>query len=315
MRMTIATFADAGLVLLVLAIGASTIFVRKAFDAVIAFVVYGLLLAIVWVRLSAIDVALTEAAIGGGMTGMLLLGAAARLRAVEFDSFAAALPVRLCAGFLCALAAASLAGALLLSPKVVLSLAPAVMENLPRTGLGNPVAGVLFAYRALDTLLEKVVLLLALLGVWSLAPNQAWNGIPGLRIYDQPNTTLTFLAQILPPVGIVVGIYMCWVGANEPGGAFQGGTILAAMWLLVIIARLADAPSTGNTWLRIGLVFGPVVFLSVGLAGLVLANAFLAYPPGYAKPLIVAIEVALTISIAAALAMLAAGPPKPVQQQ
>jgi multisubunit Na+/H+ antiporter MnhB subunit len=312
--MTILFFTDVGLVLLVLAIGASTIFARKAFDAVIAFVVYGLLLAIVWVRLSAIDVALTEAAIGGGMTGTLLLGAVARSRSAELDNSRIGLPVRLAAAFFCALVGACLAGALLLPPKVIPTLAPAVMENLVHTGLGNPVAGVLFAYRALDTMLEKVVLLLALLGVWSLAPNHAWNGIPSLRVYERPNTTLTFLAQLLPPVGMVVGIYMCWVGANEPGGAFQGGTILAAMWLLVIIARLEVAPSIGQPWLRFGLVLGPIVFLAVGLAGLVLANAFLAYPPGYAKPLIVAIEVALTVSIAAALAMLAAGPPKQVQQ-
>ena len=312
--MTIWFFADAGLVLLVLAIGASTIFVRTAFDAVIAFVIYGLLLAIVWVRLSAIDVALTEAAIGGGMTGTLLLGAAARLRTAALDSTRIGLAVRLATGFFCALVAAGLAGALLLSPEVVPTLAPAVMENLVHTGLGNPVAGVLFAYRALDTLLEKVVLLLALLGVWSLAPNHAWNGIPGLRVYERPSSTLTFLAQILPPVGIVVGLYMCWVGATDPGGAFQGGTILAAMWLLVIIARLEDPPSIRQPWLRIGLVVGPIIFLTVGLAGLVWANGFLAYPAGRAKPLIVVIEVALTISIAAALAMLAAGPPKPVQQ-
>lgn len=312
--MTILFFADVGLVVLVLAIGASTIFARKAFDATIAFVVYGLLLAIVWVRLAAIDVALTEAAIGGGMTGMLLLGAVARSRSAEPDNSRIGLPVRLAAAFFCALVGAGLAGALLLPPKVIPTLAPAVMENLVHTGLGNPVAGVLFAYRALDTMLEKVVLLLALLGVWSLAPNHAWNGIPGLRVYEGPNSTLTFLAQLLPPVGMVVGIYMCWVGANDPGGAFQGGTILAAMWLLVIIARLKEAPSIGQPWLRFGLVLGPIVFLAVGLAGVVLANAFLAYPPGYAKPLIVAIEVALTVSIAAALAMLAAGPPKQVQQ-
>src|ERR1700730_8155230 len=252
--MTILFFTDVGLVLLVLAIGASTIFARKAFDAVIAFVVYGLLLAIVWVRLSAIDVALTEAAIGGGMTGTLLLGAVARSRSAELDNSRIGLPVRLAAAFFCALVGACLAGALLLPPKVIPTLAPAVMKNLVHTGLGNPVAGVLFAYRALDTLLEKVVLLLALLGVWSLAPNNAWNGIPGLRLYGRPNSTLTFLAQLLPPVGIVVGIYMCWVGANVPGGAFQGGTILAAMWLLVIIARLEDAPSIGQLWLRIGLI-------------------------------------------------------------
>jgi multisubunit Na+/H+ antiporter MnhB subunit len=313
--MTILSFFDIGVVVLILGVGASTIVARKAFAAAIAFVVYGLLLAIAWVRLSAVDVALTEAAIGGGMTGMLMLGAAARLRAARVNGTWISLPARLMAGILSALIAAGLATAIVLPPEVIPTLAPTVMENLAQTGLGNPVAGVLFVYRALDTLLEKVVLLLALLGVWSLAPDDVWGGIPGLRVYAQPNSTLTFLAQLLPPVGIVVAIYMCWVGATEPGGAFQGGTVLAAMWLLVMIAGLESVPSISHPWLRLLLVVGPVIFLAIGLAGVVLANAFLAYPSGYAKPMIVAVEAALTLSIGAALGMLAAGPPQRVRQQ
>jgi multisubunit Na+/H+ antiporter MnhB subunit len=313
--MTILSFFDIGLVVLILGIGASTIAAREAFAAVIAFVVYGLLLAIAWVRLSAVDVALTEAAIGGGMTGMLLLSAVARLRFAKGNGTRTSLPVRLVAGALCALIAAGLATAILLPPEVIPTLAPTVMENLAQTGLGNPVAGVLFVYRALDTLLEKVVLLLALLGIWSLAPDGVWGGIPGLRVYAQPSSTLTFLAQLLPPIGIVVAIYMCWVGAKEPGGAFQGGTVLAAMWLLVMIAGLKSVPSISQPWLRLLLVVGPVIFLAIGLAGFVLADAFLAYPSGYAKPMIVAVEVALTLSIGVALGLLAAGPPERVQQQ
>ena len=313
--MTILSLFDIGLVVLILGIGASAIAARTAFAAVIAFVVYGLLLAIAWVRLSAVDVALTEAAIGGGMTGMLMIGAVARLRFAKDNDTTTSLPVRLATGILCALIAASLMIAILFPPETILTLAPTVMENLAQTGLGNPVAGVLFVFRALDTLLEKVVLLLALLGVWSLAPDSVWGGIPGLRIYARPNSTLTFLAQLLPPVGVMVAIYMCWVGAKEPGGAFQGGTILAAMWLLVIIANLKSAPSIDQSWLRLLLVFGPAIFLVIGIAGIVMANAFLAYPSGYAKPLIVVIEFALTVSIAIALAMLAAGPPERVRQQ
>ena len=313
--MTILSFFDIGLVVLILGVGAWTIAAREAFAAVIAFVVYGLLLAIAWVRLSAVDVALTEAAIGGGMTGMLMLGAVARLRSAKGNDTRTGLPVRLVAGVLCALIAAGLATAILLPPEAIPTLAPTVMENLAQTGLGNPVAGVLFVYRALDTLLEKVVLLLALLGVWSSAPDSVWGGIPGLRVYARPNSTLTFLAQLLPPVGIVVAIYMCWVGAKEPGGAFQGGTVLAAMWLLVMIAGLESVPSISQPWLRLLLVVGPVIFLAIGLAGFVWATAFLAYPSGYAKPLIVVVEVALTVSIGVALGMLAAGPPERVQQQ
>ena len=312
--MTILSVFDIGLVVLILGIGTSTIAARDAFAAVIGFVVYGLLLSIAWVRLSAVDVALTEAAIGGGMTGMLMLGAAARLRSAKGTDIRTGLPTRLAAGLMCALITAGLATAILSPPEAIPTLAPMVMENLAQSGLGNPVAGVLFVYRALDTLLEKVVLILALLGVWSLAPDSMWGGIPGLRLYAQSNSTLTFLAQLLPPVGIVVAIYMCWVGAKEPGGAFQGGTVLAAMWLLVMIAGLTRVPSIGERWLRLLLVVGPVIFLAIGLAGMMLANAFLAYPAGYAKPLIVAVEFALTLSIGVALGLLAAGPPERVQQ-
>ena len=312
--MTILSAFDIGLVVLILGIGASTIAARDAFAAVIGYVVYGLLLAIAWVRLSAVDVALTEAAIGGGMTGMLLLGAVARLRFAEGNDVRTSLPTRLAAGVMCALIAAGLAIAILSPPDPIPTLAPMVMEHLAQSGLGNPVAGVLFVYRALDTLLEKVVLILALLGVWSLAPDSVWGGIPGLRVYARPGGTLTFLAQLLPPVGIVVAFYMCWVGAKEPGGAFQGGTVLAAMWLLVMIAGLKRIPSISQSWLRLLLVVGPVIFLAIGLAGMVLANAFLDYPSGYAKALIVAIEFSLTLSISVALGLLAAGPPERVRQ-
>jgi multisubunit Na+/H+ antiporter MnhB subunit len=308
--MTILSIFDIALVVLILTVAAATIAMREAFSAVIGYVVYGLLLAIAWVRLSAVDVALTEAAIGGGMTGMLLLGAVARLRFAEGNDSRTSLPMRLAAGILCALVAGGLAIAVLSPPEVTPTLAPVAMENLPQSGLGNPVAGVLFVYRALDTMLEKVVLILALLGVWSLAPDRMWGGMPGLRVYAQPSSTLTFLAQLLPPIGIVVAVYMCWVGAKEPGGAFQGGTVLAAMWLLVMIAGLTSVPSISQRWLRMLLVVGPVIFLAIGIAGMVLANAFLAYPAGYAKPLIVAVEVALTLSIGVALSLLAAGTPE-----
>lgn len=50
-----------------------------AFRAVVLFIGFGLLLAMAWVRLSAPDVALAEAAIGAGLTGALLLAALARL--------------------------------------------------------------------------------------------------------------------------------------------------------------------------------------------------------------------------------------------
>ncbi len=301
-----------GLALLILAVAGWTIVIRDTLASVIGFVVYGLLLTLAWVCLSSVDVALTEAAIGSGVTGALLLGACARLQDTEAaaDKERPGLFGCVATASLCLCVSAGLAAVVLLLPDSAPTLAPAAHAGMPATGLGNPVTGVLIAFRALDTLLEKVVVLLALVGVWSLAPDDLWGGRPGLAHRPEPDGVLVFLAQVLPPLGIVVGIYILWVGSDAPGGAFQGGTLLAAMWFLAIIAGVTDMPPVSRLWLRLVLVAGPAVFLGVGLTGFLIASGFLSYPMAYAKPLILTIEVAMTLSVAATLGLLVAGPPE-----
>lgn len=48
--------------------------------AIVLFIVFGLLMALVWARLAAPDIGLAEAAIGAGLTGALLLDAYGGLR-------------------------------------------------------------------------------------------------------------------------------------------------------------------------------------------------------------------------------------------
>jgi multisubunit Na+/H+ antiporter MnhB subunit len=309
--MSVATVFEILLTAVVLGLGIWTIAVRETYSATVGFVAYGLLVASIWVRLDAVDVALTEAAIGGGLGGVLLLGAAARLR--DADMMAAEVPgktVRVIAATLSVSTAAALAGAVLLLPDPAPTLAPVAVANGWATSLSNPVINVLMAFRAMDTMLEKVVLLLAIIGVWSLASDSAWGGRPGPRHQADPHGVLVFLARLLPPVGIIVGIYIFWTGANHPGGAFQGGAILASMWLLAIMAGLADTPPVSSRWVRFILVAGPGLFLMVGLGGLLFGAAFLAYPPAQAKPLILGIEVAMILTIAATLGLALAGAPE-----
>jgi multisubunit Na+/H+ antiporter MnhB subunit len=311
--MTADSVVACGLAVLVAGGALWTVAARASFAAVVGFVAFGLLAALVWVGLGAPDVAMTETAIGSGLTGALLLGAAARLKpseaAGEVERPRAGL--RIAVAILAAIVAVVLAAAVLMLPDPAPTLAPEAARNAGATGLGNPVTNVLMAFRAMDTLLEKVVLLLALVGVWSLAPDRAWGNRPQTMRRVDPDGTLAFLARLLPPVGIVVGIYLLWEGADHPGGAFQGGTVLAAMWLLVMMAALAEAPPIGSRWLRSMLIAGPAVFLLVGLAGLWFFGAFLAYPVAYAKPLILAIEFAMTLTITVTLGLLVAGPPQP----
>ncbi len=308
--MTFALAVDCGLTVLVLAMAVWTIAARATFPAVAGFVAYGLLLTLVWMRLAAPDVALTEAAIGGGLTGVLLLGATSRLRAAEPPAAAErpSAPFRLVIAVLCALVSAAIAVVVLLPPDPAPTLAAQAAAKLSMTGVGNAVTAVLLAYRALDTLLESAVLLLALVGVWSLTSDRFWGGAPRSLALRHRDGALSLLGQVLPPIGIVLGVYIVWVGAAAPGGKFQGATILAAMWTLTMMAGLQDPPEIGRAWVRLILVAGAAFFLAVGLAGFWLAGAFLAYPTSFAKPLIVAIEVALTLSVAATLGLLVAGP-------
>jgi multisubunit Na+/H+ antiporter MnhB subunit len=308
--MIIAGAFDLALAVTVLAVATWCVSVRDTFTAVVAFVAFGLLVAVVWVRLAAVDVALTEVAIQGGIVGVLLLGAAARLRrfkvAVAERSGATQ---RFTVAVLCAAVFLALAAVVLTLPDPAPTLAPPVAANLSSFGLGNPVTGVLLGYRAIDTLLETVVLLLALIGVWSISPDRSWGGSPRPLHPAGRADALVYLARLLSPVGIVIGIYIVWVGADAPGGKFQGGTILAAMWILIMMAGLRNPPSVARSGLRLLLVAGPAFFFIVGLAGFAISGGFLAYPGPYAKPIILLIELVLTPSVAVTLGLLVAGPP------
>lgn len=298
--------------LLLLWLAGWTVVARDAFLAVAGFVVYGLLLALVWVRLAGIDVALTEAAIGGGLTGALLLGAVGRLRRTEATvggENASAGTRALGAVLAIGVTAALMVGVLAL-PDPVPTLAPLVVPALPQTGVENPITGVLLAFRALDTLLEAIVLVIALIGVWSLAADNAWGARPGLEYVSDPDGILAYLARVLPPLGIVIALYVFWAGADHPGGKFQAATILAAMWMLVQMAGLFDTPRIDHLGVRFGLVLGPLVFIAVGVSGLWLAGSFLGYPEGWAKPMILTIEVALLPTLVLVLALLMNGPPR-----
>ncbi len=300
------------LILLLLALALWTVVARETFAAVAGFVAYGLLLTLAWIALAAVDVALTEAAIGAGLTGALLIVAASRLRKAEAAALTErpGLATRVLAAIVATAVAAAIAACVLLLPEPPPTLAPEVAKNIASTGVGNPITAVLMSFRAMDTLLEAIVLLFGLIGIWSLASDRDWGGRPGPAPVAEPNGILAYMARVLPPIGIVVAIYILWVGADEPGGKFQGGTVLAAMWLLLMMSGLLDAPAVSQRWVRLALIAGPAAFILVGLLGVFAANAFLAYPEGLAKPLIIVIEVALLPSLAVTLTLLLSGPPQ-----
>ena len=306
----IASLFDLTLCLLILAAAGAAVFGRAAFMAVVFFIVYGILIAIAWLRLGAIDVALAEAAIGAGLTGVLLLAALARVTHEIDAPEPSTAPDRttLATALASLVIASAIAFAFLTLPEPQ-GLQERVAENLADAGAENPVTAVLLNFRGWDTLLESIVLLAALLGIWTLARDEAWGGRAGPRHVTRPGGVLAQFGRVLPPIGLLVGIYLVWAGSKQPGGAFQGGTVLAAVWIVTIMAGLMQAPRVADRALRAALVIGPVIFLALAVAGVVV-GAFLVFPPAHAGWLILAIEAVLTLSIAVTLAMLVFGPPE-----
>lgn len=298
---------DLILAITVFALGLWITLSTQRLRALVGFLVYGLLMALVWMRLGAPDIALTEAAIGGGLIGLLLLGASTRLPA---EGRARRWPLHLLAALLSGAVAIGLAVVMLSLPEPAPSLAATVAEALPATAVENPVTAVLMAFRAVDTLFETVVLVLALIAFWSLIPEGGWTRRPDWLPVPDPAPVLVLLAQLLMPLGVLAAVHLLWIGASLPGGKFQAGALLAAIWALAMIAGLARPPMAAQRLVRLLAAVGPLTFFAIGLAGIGLAGDFLAYPIGFEKPLILVIELVLLLSVAVMLGLILAGLPR-----
>lgn len=173
-------------------------------------------------------------------------------------------------------------------------LADLALEKVPLTGVSNPVTSVLLSFRAYDTLLELAVLLVALLGIWSLGPAP--------RGFQPAAIVLSGLAGGIVPLLILSSGYLLWVGAHAPGGAFQAGALLGAAGVMLALTGNERAGLPTLVWLRLALVLGVLVFVTVGLGTALAGLGFLTYPSAAAKWLILAIETAATLAIGATLA-------------
>lgn len=276
------------------------------FRAIVLFIAFGLLMALVWVRLDAPDVALAEAAIGAGLTGALLLAAYARLRIISPEEIE---NIRSRRGFrftlflvLVPLLATVLGYAVWSLPPDATRLGKEVIAHLDRSGVSNPVTAVLLNFRGYDTLLEVMVLLLALLGAWSVGTTPSQRETP-------PGPVLDSLSRLLAPLLVLVAAYLLWVGAHAPGGAFQAGAVLAAAGVLMLLSGWRLPAVLAALPLRLVLVAGPATFLLLAVLTLLLEGKLLQLPPAWAGRLILIIETTATISIAATLLSLFQGTP------
>ena len=293
-----------GLALLLLAFWALAS--PRLFTGIVMFVAFGLMMSIAWVRLDAPDIALAEVAIGAGLTGALLLAALARLTAAQPAQESTSQSVkrkqtlrlfRWVPALLLAMVAAGLAYAVQSLPPDSPGLSADVAANIARSGVSNPVTAVLLNFRGYDTLLEILVLLLALISVWTLG------GLSSRRTVSA-GPVLDVLTRVLTPVLLLLSAYLLWAGARSPGGAFQAAAVLAAAGVLLLLAGWRPHPRLTGLPLRLVLVAGPVLFLAFSLMTIATGRNLMEYPPPQAGVLIFFLEAAATLSIGVTLVAL-----------
>ena len=159
--------------LTVMAVATGAIVVqRDLFSVVILAGIYSFLMATVLVSLDAVDVAMTEASVGAGVSTVLLLGALHLVGGVEMKKLHRPLiPLVAAAGTGAMLVYGSLGLPAFADPSAPIHthVVPRYIHDGPReTGVPNIVTAVLASYRGYDTLGETTVVFTAGAGVIAL---------------------------------------------------------------------------------------------------------------------------------------------------
>jgi multicomponent Na+:H+ antiporter subunit B len=262
---------------------------RNLFVAVMLMGIFSLQMAAIFFVLDAADVALTEAAVGAGISTVLLLGALALTDAEEHPGGAGGHWLSLGAVAVTALVVlyATFDQPRLGDPDAPVHqhVAPWYLENTPRLiDIPNVVTAVLASFRGYDTLGEVFVIFTAGVGVmfvlgtpWTRLA-RARTPVPeakGLRHHLIPRV----VGRLLVPFIVLFGLYVQFHGDFGPGGGFQAGALIAAG---LILHALLDGETAGlravPAHLLAGMVaVGPLIFGGVGVATMLSGSRFLDY--------------------------------------
>lgn len=179
-------------------------------------------------------------------------------------------------------------------PRVAAGLSDEVNAELAHTGIRSSVTATLLDFRGYDTLLEIAVLLLAVTAIRALGRGD----LPTMRPGDE---ILTVFGRILVPIMILIAGYLMIAGLDASGGAFQAGAILAAAGVLLILAGRQVLLADDNLSIRLGLAIGLATFVAVGVACMLVADAFLDYPQRSTTYIVLLLEVGVSVSVALSL--------------
>lgn len=268
---------------------------RDLFAVVMVAGLYSLTSALIFTALDAVDVAITEASVGAGISTVLMLAALSqvpqherrpRSRRPRWGSWSV----------LALMLAALLYGTADMpafgdatAPSQTAPVTRYYLEKAPQqTGVPNVVTAVLASYRGYDTLGETTVVFTALLAVLLLLrretdpPAQGPSSplgptSPPLLLRDFPIVRVASKALFAPI--LLFAFYVQFHGDFGPGGGFQAGVIFAAAIVLMgLLHDLRTVQAVFRPDLTLPLAaLGVVIYSGTGLVSWLLGGAFLDY--------------------------------------
>jgi len=283
--------------------------------------IYGLLSASFFVAMDAVDVAFTEAAVGAGISTLLMLVAITMTGHKEHHSRHKP--------FL-ALAVVMVTGGLLIygtfdMPSYGSSMAPIHMQVAPRylndsmqeIGVPNIVTSVLASYRGFDTFGEVVVIFTAGIGVLALL-SAVYRSEEITKIHllndsmHEQHLILRIVSKMLIPFILLFALYVQFHGDFGPGGGFQAGVIFAAAIILyIMVFGMSTARRVINQpFIKLLAATGVLLYGSVGVFSLFSGKNFLDYNALSANPIagqhlgILLVELGVGITVASIMVII-----------
>ena len=271
------------LLTLMLITAIAVVHTKNLFVATTLMGIFSLLLAGNFFLLDAADVALTEAAVGAGVSTVLFLSALSLTAELEKPRQGG----RLVALAVVVITTLALLHATLDSPQlgdinapVHQHVAPWYIDNTPTViDVPNIVTAVLASFRGYDTLGEVFVVFTAGIGVMFLLAHyphkKPRKPHHGLRHY----LIQRLVGRTIIPFILLFGLYVQFHGDFGPGGGFQAGALVAAAIILYALIEGTDrAINVVPSWLLRGMVAGgALLYGSVGIAGILMGGNFLDY--------------------------------------
>lgn len=140
-------------------------------------------------------------------------------------------------------------------------------------GATNIVTAIIVTYRGLDTLGEVTVLFLTASIVGLVLARGRDEKPKQILTHKDAGELLNIGSRLLAPLILMLGAYVFINGHLTPGGGFQGGAIIASGTLLMLLTDPVRCMS--HRLIAIIESISGLVFVALGIAGVVLAGGFL----------------------------------------